>query len=195
MPRIECLPPLGLIYNVRPEEYCMCEPDEPLEFDSDEYVWSVEQLPPSGSQEFERRDIVPALSTLIRQYLADINCPSHNEFKEEVFGQYSIGAFTSSRELRFFLDHPDVFQPELIRRVQALLADRFPLWRIVPQYNERVIGVYPEGVWLGKQAGGHWEGDALVHGRIRDDDREFAAWSARVQDLATTLRLKYQQEI
>src|SRR6185312_795168 len=108
MVRLEHLPQLGSPYNVSPAEYwSVVPPDErPGEEDEGEFVWSVASLPPIGSQEQERGRLFPALSSLIRDYLDEADIPKRNDDGEEVFGEFSIGRFTSDREMRFFLDHP-----------------------------------------------------------------------------------------
>ena len=146
MIRVETMPEPGdHVYNVRPEEYLFPEETdgEGDDFgDPTEYVWSVESLPPAGTMEQERRRLVPALETLIRQYLEDRRIPA----SDGVFSYHSIGRCPSTREMWFYLGRPSAFSVELIRRLQRMLGDHFPLWRIVAAYEHLcLLCVYPGG--------------------------------------------------
>jgi hypothetical protein len=184
---IERLPPLdGRPYNRRPDEYEIAE-DGGFEDSDHIYVWSVKTLPPAGSQELERRELVPALRSLIQAYLYEIRFHRYNDVLQEVFGPYSIGEFPDTREMWSYLAHPSAFSPMLVRRVQELLSNRFSLWRIVLAYEHCIMGVYPGGVWFGVQHDSVLRNDVLVSGPLDDDDPNFAAWSTGVRALAERL--------
>jgi hypothetical protein len=51
----------------------------------------------------------------------------------------------------FFVDHLAAFTPEFVRLLQHEVLSKFPLWRLLAQYSEKQIGVYPSGAWIGAQ--------------------------------------------
>jgi hypothetical protein len=171
MIRIETMPTLDLIYNVRPEEYASAlSEDERPELDS--FVWSVQELPPAGSQAQERVRLFPTLVKLIQDYLAEQNYPKYNDILGEVFGEYSVSEHTGDRELRFFLDLPEAITPLLLSRIQHVLRAEYPLWRVVAQYEGLQLGVYPEGIRIGEK---------LIPGLAQVGDPELAAWCLRAK--------------
>ncbi|MEW4569929.1 hypothetical protein AB1L88_18860 [Tautonia sp. JC769] len=185
MPRVEPLPPLGNIYNVSAEEYQVgVLPEEREDEDAfgDSIVWSVAELPPVGAQEQERRLLVPRLRDLITRFLIDVGLPEVNDVRRPVFGTFAIGESTDTRELGFYLDHPRAITPELIRRIQRLLAESFPLWRVNAMHEHLVLGIYPEGIRVGEFDDGFWKDDGLVHGTMTDDDPLYQKWVSRVRE-------------
>lgn len=176
MPRIDRMPPLGGVYNVTPEEYWIGYPEEerPEGENGYDFVWSVAELPPAGSQEQERQALAKALHAAIVAALDDAGHPPYNDVLRPVFGRYAIGTYPDDREMRFFLEDPAAITPELIRRLQDLLRREFPLWRVVPQYEEQATGVYPDGVRIG---------GALISGDLPDGHPSFTAWSDQAQAL------------
>ena len=186
MPRIELMPPLGGIYNVRPEEFHNALVDENSLPDVTSFVWSTPDLPPPGSQEQERPQIAETLDALLQTYLEEADFPRLNDGLEEVYGPYSLALHADDREMSFTLGHPAPLTAALISRIQHLLRTRFPLWRVVPRYENLALGIYPDGLRVGSQ---------LLSGQPTDDndalqawhDQAFAAYEARYGPLRRQL--------
>ena len=167
MPRIELMPPLGGIYNVRPEEFHHALVDEATPPDDSCFVWSTPDLPPPGSQEHERPQIAETLDALLQTYLEEEGFPRLNDGLEDVYGPYSLGIHADDREMSLTLGHPGPLTARLITRIQDLLRNRFPLWRVAPHYENLSLGIYPEGLRVGPE---------LIPGRPTDDHPALQAW-------------------
>lgn len=135
------MPPMTGVYNIP------AEPDSP-------YVHhqTVRRLPSMKRFQSECSGITKRLEKITRRYLRDGGFPTHNEILEEVFGEYAIGEYPSDRTLCFFVGDLDAFTPAFIRILQEHVLSDYPLWRLLAQFEEKSIGIYPQGVWLGD----HW---------------------------------------
>jgi hypothetical protein len=132
-------PPMTGLYNIQPDG------------DPYDHHYSVADLPPISEFGTECEEIAKSLRAAIGKYLTDRRLPSHNDLLEEIFGRHSIGEYPSDRTMCFFVDHLDVFTPDFVHLLQSEVLSKFPLWRLLAQYSENTIGVYPNGTWLGAQ--------------------------------------------
>ncbi len=121
---------------------------------------TVVELPPQEAFYRESNEIASALRLTIAEFLRTRNLPETNEILAEVFGNDSIGEFPSDRTMCFYIGDLDAFSPELFSTLQQDVLSRFPLWRLLAQFEELKTGVYPDAVWLG---------DALITGAFDDD--------------------------
>jgi hypothetical protein len=127
------------LYNIEPDG------------DPYEHHQSVPKLPPISTFDPECNAIAAALRDATDRYLRSHAFPTQNDLLEEIFGRHSTGEFPSDRTMCFFVDHLDVFTPEFVRMLQVDVLAKFPLWRLLAQYSEKTIGIYPTGAWLGAQ--------------------------------------------
>lgn len=112
---------------------------------------TVRRLPSMKRFELERSGIAERLEQVIRDYLDHGAFPTHNEILEEVFGESSIEDYPLDRTNCFFVGDLDAFTPEFIEILQERVLADYPLWRLLAQFEEKSIGIYPQGVWLGDQ--------------------------------------------
>ena len=169
------------VYNVP------SDPDEPYTF-----YQTVAELPSQDAFYRESEEIASALRLTITEFLRTQNIPEYNEILAEVFGNYSIGEFPSDRTMCFYIGDLNAFSPELFSTLQHDVLSRFPLWRLLAQFEELATGVYPDAVWLG---------DALVAGAFTDDYPAYQDWlntakeyrESRFGALARQLRYARQQ--
>ena len=134
------MPPMTGVYNIP------VEPGSP-------YIHhqTVRRLPSMKRFYSERSGIAERLRQVIGGYLDDGGFPTHNEILQEVFGRYAVGDYPSDRTMCFFVGDLDAFTPDFIRILQEQVLADYPLWRLKAQFEERSIGVYPQGAWLGDQ--------------------------------------------
>ncbi len=134
------MPPMTGVYNIP------VEPGSP-------YIHhqTVRRLPSMKRFYSERSGIAERLRQVIGGYLDDGGFPTHNEILQEVFGRYAVGDYPSDRTMCFFVGDLDAFTPDFIRVLQERVLADYPLWRLKAQFEERSIGVYPQGAWLGDQ--------------------------------------------
>ncbi len=153
---------------------------------------TVAELPPQEAFYRESNEIASALRLTIAEFLRTRNLPETNEILAEVFGNDSIGEFPSDRTMCFYIGDLDAFSPELFSTLQQDVLSRFPLWRLLAQFEELKTGVYPDAVWLG---------DALITGAFDDDHPHYQNWlnaakeyrESRFGALARQLRYARQQ--
>lgn len=150
------LPPMDGVYNVP------SDPDEPYTF-----YQTVAELPSQDAFYRESEEIASALRLTITEFLRTQNIPKYNEILAEVFGGDSIGEFPSDRTMCFYIGDLNAFSPELFSTLQRDVLSRFPLWRLLAQFEELAIGVYPNAAWLG---------DAPVTGAFTDDHPNYQEW-------------------
>jgi hypothetical protein len=119
---------------------------------------TVARLPAKEQYEIECAGLAIALRKQIERFLDDGGFPKHNEVLGEIFGEYAIGEFPSDRTMCFFVGDLDAFSPAFLRMLQERVLRHFPLWRLVAQFEEMSVGVYPNGVWLGSEwVEGAWD--------------------------------------
>lgn len=169
------------VYNVP------SDPDEPYTF-----YQTVAELPSQDAFYRESEELASALRLTITEFLRTQNIPEYNEILAEVFGNHSIGEFPSDRTMCFYIGDLDAFLPELFSTLQQKVLSRFPLWRLLAQFEELAAGVYPDAVWLG---------DALVTSPFAVDHPAYQGWlksakeyrESRFGGLARQLRYARQQ--
>lgn len=115
----------------------------------------------------QREKLALRLDEVLRKYLSDTATPDVTDALREVYDEDSIGKFPQQREMRFFLGDVNCFTPELANRLHRLVSREFPKWTVVPQFDECVFTVRPDGV----EFNGH-----LVKGEVRDGTTAFARW-------------------
>lgn len=120
-----------------------------------------------GSFARQREKLALRLDEVLRRYLSDTAAPDVTDALREVYDEDSIGRFPQQREMRFFLGDVNCFTPELANRLHRLVSKEFPKWSVVPQFDECVFTVRPDGV----EFDGH-----LVKGEVQDDTTAFARW-------------------
>lgn len=98
--------------------------------------------------EVERQRIGPLLRKTIARYLRAERVPPIDDALQQVFGRYAIGEFPHDRSMFFFLGDPGAITPRLLHMLQDKVLSKFPLWRLVAQYEEKQIGVYPGYLWI-----------------------------------------------
>lgn len=123
----------------------------------------------SGPFARQREKLALRLDEVLRQYLSDTATPEVNDTLEEVYGEFAIGKYPETREMRFFLQDVNCFTPELANRLRRLVSREFPKWTVVPQFNECVFTVRPDGVIFNGE---------LARGDVSEDTPPFARWKA-----------------
>jgi len=169
------------VYNVP------SDPDSPYT-----YYQTVPELPSQDSFYRESNELASTLRLTIIEFLRKQRIPEYNEILAEVFGSYSIGEFPSDRTMCFYIGDLNAFSPDLFSTLQREVLSRFPLWRLLAQFEELATGVYPDAVWLG---------DTLVTGAFADDHPVYQTWlsaarnyrESRFGALARQLRYARQQ--
>lgn len=122
-------PPMDGVYNVP------ADPDEPYTV-----YQTVAELPPQEVFYRESEEIASTLRWTIAEFLRTRNIPDYNEILAEVFGNYSIGEFPSDRTMCFYIGDLNAFSPELFSTLQQDVLSRFPLWRLLAQFEELATG-------------------------------------------------------
>jgi len=138
------------------------DPNEPYT-----YYQSVPKLPPQKSFYRESNELASVLRNEIADFLSRHCIPEFNEILSPVFGNYAIGESPSDRTMCFYIGDLNAFVPELVLTLQKRVLTRYPLWRLVAQFEELVIGVYPDGVWFD---------DNIVMGSFTSDHPVYRAW-------------------
>jgi hypothetical protein len=150
------MPPMNGMYNIHADE-----PDGYIHYQT------VAKLPLFSVFEDECEGIAGLLRNEISGFLKKQRSPEYTVALEEVFGEYAIGEFPSDRTMCFFVSDLDAFTPEFVRLLQTRVLKKYPLWRLVAQYDEKVMGIYPRGVWIGEQ---------LVAGEFDENHPAYVAW-------------------
>jgi hypothetical protein len=128
----------------------------------------------SGRFHRERANLALRLDEEIRASLSDDKIPAVNDALVEVFGEFSIGTFPETREMRFFLGDVRAFSPGLIARLRRLVANEFPRWTVVPQLEECGFLVTATGVVFG---------DNWVRASVTSETPAFQEWRARAEQV------------
>ncbi|MCE3018581.1 MAG: hypothetical protein LW870_22225 [Pirellula sp.] len=156
------LPPMDGQYNVP------ADPNEPYT-----YYQSVPKLPPQKSFYRESNELASVLRNEIADFLSRHCIPEFNEILSPVFGNYAIGESPSDRTMCFNIGDLNAFVPELVLTLQKRVLTRYPLWRLVAQFEELAIGVYPDGVWFD---------DNIVMGSFTSDHPVYRAWFDKARE-------------
>ncbi len=149
------------LYNVP------ADPDEPYT-----YYQTVAKLPSEESFYRESQELAVLLRNEIAAFLNERFIPEYNEILADVFGEYAIGQFPSDRTMCFFVGDLNAFVPDFVVMLQKRVLIQFPLWRLVAQFEELSIGIYPDSVWFD---------DNLVMGAFSTDHPVYRAWFDRAK--------------
>lgn len=128
----------------------------------------------SGRFHRERANLALRLNEEIRASLSDDKTPTVNDALVEVFGEFSIGTFPETREMRFFLGDVRAFSPGLIARLRRLVTNEFPRWTLVPQFEECGFVVTATGVVFG---------DTWIRESVTPETPAFQEWRARAEQV------------
>jgi hypothetical protein len=150
------MPPMGGLYNIQ------VEPDCPYACHR-----TARRLPPLARFGHECGGMADRLKRAVGSYLRKNGFPEFNEILEPVFGQFAIGEYPSDRTMCFFVEDLGAFTPAFVRCLQEQVLAEYPLWRLLAQFEEKNIGIYPQGCWLGNQ----W-----VDGHFEKTHPAYAAW-------------------
>jgi len=134
----------------------------------------------------ERAKLALRLDEEIRASLSNDKIPPLNDALEEIFGEYSIGEFPETREMRFFLGDVKAFTPGLVSRLRRLVAGEFPKWTIVPQFEDCVFVVTATGVVFG---------DNWIRNPITTETPELQQWWAKAREVEETKLGPYQRQL
>jgi hypothetical protein len=156
------MPPMNGMYNIQ---------EEPRSGYT--YYRTVRRLPSPSRFGREREEIAELLRRVISGYLEDNGSPEYNEILEPVFDDDSIGESPPDRTMCFFVGDLDVFTPGFIRLLRERVLTEYPLWRLLAQFEEKGIGIYPQGAWLG----GDW-----VEGEFDGSHPSYRAWFQDAED-------------
>jgi hypothetical protein len=146
--------PLDKYYNIEPED----------EYD-DCYKSSADLS--MNTFDMESEAIAPLLNETIGSYLHAEGIPPIDDALQEVFGRDAIGAFPHDRSMWFFLGNPVAITPRLVHTLQEGVLGKFPLWRLVAQYEEKKIGIYPGYLWI--------DGSPVV-GQLSRENAAYVCW-------------------
>jgi hypothetical protein len=131
------------------------------------YYRTVRRLPSRRRFLAERSEIAARLRRSVAAFLSDSDIPSHNEVLEAVFDRFSVGENPSDRTMCFFVGELRAFTPDFVHMLQTDVLVDFPLWRLLAQFEEQRIGVYPSGAWFGEE----W-----IEGRFDDRHPAYRQW-------------------
>jgi len=137
------------------------------------YRRTVRRLPSHRRFLSERSAVAARLRDSVAGLLSARGFPSHNEILEEVFGQFSVGEYPSDRTMCFFVGDLRAFVPDFVQMLQTDVLADFPLWRLLAQFEEMKVGVYPSGAWFG---------DEWIEGRFEDRHPAYRRWWATAQE-------------
>jgi hypothetical protein len=115
----------------------------------------------------EREKVALLLDEAIRRHLSELALPEVNDTLESVYGDYAIGNYTQTHEMRFFINDRRAFTAKFIQRLQLEVLRRHKHWSLVPQFNEREITVFHDAVLLGKRR---------IKGSVSEQTPEFREW-------------------
>lgn len=122
----------------------------------------------------ERENLALRLDEVIRGYLSDTQVPPVTDTAEKVYGEFALGKFPETREMRFFLGELTCFTPEFANRLMRVVGREFKKWAVVPQYGERAFVVTVEGVdFDGERVSGSVSSDALAYVTWLDRSKEY----------------------
>jgi hypothetical protein len=127
--------PLDQHYNVEPD-------DDYLECYQSTSDLAMESL------DAERMQIVPDVRETIVAFLRTAQLPPLDDALQLLFGRNAIGEFPQDRSIWFFLGEPRGIAPPLLHALQNEVLATFPLWRLVAQYEEKKLGIYPRYLWI-----------------------------------------------
>lgn len=116
------------------------------------------------------------LDEIIRQCLSADGIPPVSDAAADVFGDFAIGKFPEQREMRFFLGDLAAFTPRLVNALRGLVAEEFPKWSIVPQFDSHVFTITANAVVFR---------DRVARGSIDDGTPAFAEWHATASEYDT----------
>lgn len=128
----------------------------------------------SGRFHRERANLALRLDEEIRASLSDDKIPVVNDALVGVFGEFSIGTFPATCEMRFFLGDVRAFSPGLFARLRRLIANEFPRWTVVPQFEEHVFVVTATGVVFG---------DNWIRESVTPETPAFQEWRASAEQV------------
>src|SRR5262245_40328825 len=120
------LPPMNGVYNMAADE-----PDGYIHYQT------VPKLPSYSKFEDECIGLAKRLRKEIESHLKKKKIPEYNAVLDDVFGHFAIGEFPSDRTMCFFVNELDVFTPEFVRLLQDRVLPRYPLWRLLAQYDDK----------------------------------------------------------
>ncbi len=96
--------------------------------------------------ELERRKVHKRLKAALEDFISKEGVSPVNDCYELVMGDYAIGEYPSTREMRFFLEDASLFTHRLALQIKKKIVDYCPKWSIVPQYGARTFVVNSNGV-------------------------------------------------
>jgi hypothetical protein len=107
----------------------------------------------------EAKSVAPLLRAAVREFLRATSAPVYNEALDEVFGQFAVGDYPQTREMRFFLGHLESFTPRFFFHLRESVIDRFPKWSVVAQFEGAEVAITDRDLTFGpgQSVGGHFD--------------------------------------